>query len=331
MPKEIRADGLSYFPRPAGAEGGIAYKSREEMCPLLLRMLDASGGLDTFRRYRGVVITGRIGGWALLKTALLARNFRPWRGPFVHLRGGFGIDFVNEYVETYPLPRPRDVGVRDGADCRIVSVDSGEVLQRSVVSRADFATKFYWNTIRCAYMIGYSVWNYFQMPFLYARRGFECEEIEPRASFGRMFRRLRVTSPATLHSHGRQTICWVDPDSGLIDHFSYHLEIGGWYSRFNHYLSDYQSFDGIVVAGRRRAFHRAEPFVRIRRHLDWCFAAMDGLVERAEFIVPGAEADLMAAPPQREERLAWWLRSFIERLGKRDLAAPRRLLGEPRE
>jgi hypothetical protein len=212
------------LPRPPREGAGIDYQTESEQAPLLRMMLEAYGGLARFRGYRGVTVSGWIGGWALS---------RPW----LPLRGRVTVDFANERVASLPAP------------------------------------------------IASALWDHFQTPFLYARRGVVCEELEPAALFGRARRRLRVVFPPRLLARPRRTVCWVDPDIGLIDRLDHHFDDeGGRRANLRHYLADHQPWGGIVVAGRRRTFHRSEPLVRVRRHLDWCFAAMDGLVEGAEFI-----------------------------------------------
>lgn len=107
-----------------------------------------------------------------------------------------------------------------------------------------------WDDVHVAYFSGEAMWTYLNIPFLYAERGFETEEIAPIQSNGETWRRLKVAFPESVRSHTRTQISCFGPD-GLLRRHDYTVDILGGAKALN-YASDYRSADGIVFPATRR-------------------------------------------------------------------------------
>ena len=85
---------------------------------------------------------------------------------------------------------------------------------------------------------------------IYARLGFETEEISPIQSDAETWRRLEITFPENVRSHSRTQISCFGPD-GLLRRHDYTVDILGGAKALN-YAYDYRSVDGIVFPASRR-------------------------------------------------------------------------------
>ncbi len=111
-----------------------------------------------------------------------------------------------------------------------------------------------WDEINLAYFSGYAIWNYLTTPFLFALPGITTEEIEPRSNGGAMHRRLKVTFPDSIATHGPEQVFHVGEDN-LISRVDYSAVVVGNLPTA-HLMTDYRDFDGIKIATRRRAYRR---------------------------------------------------------------------------
>ena len=84
--------------------------------------------------------------------------------------------------------------------------------------------------------------------------GVTTEELEPWREDGEVWRRLRVTFPASVATDGRVQTFFVGPD-GLLRRHDYDAEVLGGIAAA-HYLHDYRQVSGIQVPTRRRVFPR---------------------------------------------------------------------------
>ena len=109
-----------------------------------------------------------------------------------------------------------------------------------------------WDDIHVAFFSGEALWTYLNVPFLYARDDFESEEIAAIEANGEVWRRLKVTFPATVKSHTHEQISCFGPD-GLLRRHDYTVDILGGATGLN-YVSEYQDVDGIIVPTRRRVY-----------------------------------------------------------------------------
>ncbi len=112
-----------------------------------------------------------------------------------------------------------------------------------------------WDEFQVAYFAGEANWNYFVVPFLFARSDSVTEEIEPWHEDGQTWRSLLVTYPDTIVAHHRQQTYYFD-DGGLLSRLDYSVDLLGSGPAV-HYPSDYREFDGIMVPTRRRVYVRS--------------------------------------------------------------------------
>jgi hypothetical protein len=117
-------------------------------------------------------------------------------------------------------------------------------------SQADSAP---WDDLDLAYFSGYSVWNCLMSPFLLTSPGFVCEEIEPWAGEGEVWRRLKVHFPADVVTHSPEQIFYFDA-RGLQRRADYRgLAADG--APVASYMWAHQECSGILLATHRSA-HR---------------------------------------------------------------------------
>lgn len=133
-----------------------------------------------------------------------------------------------------------------------IETGKGDVVEELYNPRSSFEGHSWetkWSNLQLAYFTGYATWNYFNTPFLFARPGFEIEEIESWEENNEIWRRLKVKWPKDIHTHSKEQILYIDKE-GLIKRLDYSVEIAG-NGPCAHYLSDYQDISGIKMATKR--------------------------------------------------------------------------------
>ncbi|MFC5578293.1 hypothetical protein ACFPOA_09760 [Lysobacter niabensis] len=106
-----------------------------------------------------------------------------------------------------------------------------------------------WTELQLAYFAGYAMWTYLNTPFLFALDGVETRELTPWHENGEAWRRLQVTLPAGIPSHGTFQTFYFDADL-LLKRHDYDTEVlGGTHAA--HYTSDHVEVSGILVPTRR--------------------------------------------------------------------------------
>ena len=111
-----------------------------------------------------------------------------------------------------------------------------------------------WDALHLGYFLGYANWNYFTTPFLFSYPGLVANEIEPWHEAGPTWRRLQVRFPSSIATHNPEQVFYFD-STGLQRRMDYVTEVLGS-TLVGHYSGHYRSFDGLVVATRRRIFRR---------------------------------------------------------------------------
>ncbi|THD50534.1 hypothetical protein [Phenylobacterium sp.] len=106
-----------------------------------------------------------------------------------------------------------------------------------------------WDKFHVAYFASEALWTYLTSPFLYASPGFVTEEIEPWEEDGETWRRLKVTFPDHIFSHGRTQVTHFGPD-GLMRRHDYTVDILEGASGAN-YPSDYVEVQGLMLPSKR--------------------------------------------------------------------------------
>lgn len=111
-----------------------------------------------------------------------------------------------------------------------------------------------WSRLQLAYFAGYAMWTYLTTPFLFASDGVETEEVEPWKENGETWRRLKVTFPPNIASHGAVQTFYFDAE-GLLKRHDYEVEVSGG-TPAAHYVYQHEEFSGILVPTRRRVLGR---------------------------------------------------------------------------
>jgi hypothetical protein len=107
-----------------------------------------------------------------------------------------------------------------------------------------------WDELHLACFCGYTHWNYLMAPFLFARPGFQTEELGPWQQDGETWRRLKVVFPSDIVTHCPEQTFYYD-DKGLQRRMDYQsIDAGG--THIVHFSWAHQSFSGIVLPTLRR-------------------------------------------------------------------------------
>ena len=133
----------------------------------------------------------------------------------------------------------------------------GEAVQERLAPRDSFADHVLatpWDRLHAAYFAGYAMWNYLTEPFVFTGPGFEFEELEPWRESGETWRRLQVTFPERITTHGRVQTYYID-GKGLIRRHDYHPDVLGPSDRPSaHYSWDHKEFDGFLFPTKRAVY-----------------------------------------------------------------------------
>ena len=216
---------------------------------LLASAITATGGQELWNTVSGLRIDISIGGpiWRM----------KGWP-PEQAFDQMLTVDTVNEHIVFTPFTRPDQRMVFDaGADSVTMQTLDGEPVETLAPARAGFKgllRNSSWDARHLGYFLGYACWNYFTTPFLFTYPDVSAREIEPWHEAGQTWRRLRVRFPSSITTHNREQDFYFDSD-GLQRRMDYIIEINGS-TLVGHYTSRYKSFDGLVVATRRRVFRR---------------------------------------------------------------------------
>jgi len=216
------------------------------MSDLLTEAVEAHGGLERWKKFGVLEASLSVGGgiW----------HFKQQPGLFDKVL--FEIDLQQERVTVdgfagnarlYFTPDRLRLETRDGTP--IESRDNPRDAFAGHVGDTP------WDRLHAGYFCSYALWTYLSSPFLYTRKGFETEEIEPWNEDGETWRRLKVTFPPSVASHSRVQITHFGPD-GLMRRHDYSVDVMGGATGAN-YTSNYREFDGIKFPTRRHAFVRS--------------------------------------------------------------------------
>ncbi|WP_322045573.1 hypothetical protein [Paraburkholderia sp. J67] len=212
------------------------------MSTLLEQAVKAHGGMDSWSRFRSVTVGLDVGGaiWphkgqeGLLEGIEVTADLRRQRVDTVSLKDGWRGTFEPDLV-------------------RIVATD-GEAEERRA-PRASFEGHVHetrWDRLHTLYFSSYALWTYLTTPFLLTYPGFHAEELPQWSENGETWRRLKVTFPAAIATHGREQIFYFGAD-GLLRRHDYNVEVMGGAPGAN-YASDYRNMSGIMVPMSRRVY-----------------------------------------------------------------------------
>ena len=213
---------------------------------LLAAALAAHGGAERWAALDEVAFDQRAGGFALASKA--RRRAFARTSVRVHTR---------EPRTVFPeWPAPGQRGVFEPGRVWIESGD-GEVVAERRDPRAAFhgLLTVRWDRLHLLYFAGYALWGYLTQPFLLARPGFTCHEIEPWEERGETWRRLAVTFPPEIPAHSREQVYYFDSQLRLRRN-DYTAEVFGRWARGAHYSDEHREVDGLVFPTRRRVYPR---------------------------------------------------------------------------
>jgi hypothetical protein len=133
----------------------------------------------------------------------------------------------------------------------------GAVVEERKSPRAAFAgheRSTPWDRLHLTYFIGYAMWNYLTVPFLFTRRGFETRELDPHREGEETWRVPEVTYPPDIPAHCSVQRLYFDSD-GMLKRLDYVTDVLGGVGA--HYCYDPKKFAGLVIPTLRRVVRRA--------------------------------------------------------------------------
>lgn len=220
------------------------------MDSLLASVLTAHGGLDRWSDVK--TLTARLS---------LSGPFWGAKGwPDVLIDKTMEIDAQRQHLISTPFTAPDRSSVLDADPERLtIQTTDGHIVEQRVNPRTSFAgyggdTR--WDAVQVAYFSSYAMWNYLTSPFLFTYPGMQAHEIEPWQEEGQTWRRLRVTFPSTIATHGPEQTFYYDADY-MQRRMDYDVEVNG-NAVVAHYTSDPKMFGGFVFP-TRRLIHRRLP------------------------------------------------------------------------
>ena len=212
------------------------------MNDLLKMAINAQGGMDKWNKYNNASAHLSVGGilWELKghKDSISEVDVK------VNLHEQKASHIPND--EWHTVYTPGRVVIESGNSEIIEELDNPRG------SFKDHKLETQWSNPQLAYFAGYAMWNYLNTPFLFARPGFEVNEMGSWKEDNESWRRLKVTWPKDIHTHSTEQILYVDSE-GFIRRLDYQVEIAGD-APAAHYLYDYKAFDGIKMATRRMVY-----------------------------------------------------------------------------
>jgi hypothetical protein len=228
------------------------------MNPLAHKIIDAHGGLETWRRYSSLTAHLKQGG------ALWGLKGHDGKLDETKVTVGLGAEWASHipfgpegHVSRF---EPGLVTIRDS---------TGAVLDTLSDPRASFAghtLETPWTEPQLAYFAGIAMWTYLNMPFLLTAPGVVSEQLEDWQENGETWQRLKVTFPSDIATHSTVQTLYVD-DNGLLKRHDYDVEIAGS-TPGAHYVGGYIDVKGLKFPTERRIYPRqpdgrslAEPLV----------------------------------------------------------------------
>ncbi|WP_326914681.1 hypothetical protein [Sphingopyxis chilensis] len=227
------------------------------MTDLLNLALKAHGGLDRWQKVKTLEARASVGGaiWPL----------KGWEG---HLEdASFTVDAQHQHVEYRSGAAPGQRSIYE-PDRTSILADDGQLVGERTSPRASFADHKVttpWDSQHIIYFSGYAIWTYLTTPFLFARPGFEVQEIDPWDGEGEVWRRLRVKFPPDVPSHSAEQTFYFGPD-GVLRRHDYSVEIMGVFGGTSsaNYALEPREFDGLVYPTQRRVYRIGENNLPLR-------------------------------------------------------------------
>jgi hypothetical protein len=215
---------------------------------LLASVLDAHGGLDTWRGFTRVEAT-IVSGGLMFEMKGQPQDPTPRR---------MSVALQREWGSVHPFGG--DDQRTDFTPTRVaIEKLDGAVVAELTNPETSFAGDDLhtpWNPLQRAYFNGYALWTYLTSPFLLTLPGFAVRELDPIEDDGRTLTGLQFTIPDGFVSHSTQQEFYFGPDLLLVRH-DYRVDIAGSFSAIQ-YISDFLEADGIQMPTKRRAYRCGE-------------------------------------------------------------------------
>lgn len=204
--------------------------------------IKAHGGLDRFSKFHFLTARLKQGGllWALKGQGETLTD--------AHVK----IDLHKEWATHWPFAPSTDHSVFT-PDKVLIESDAGAVVEELADPRPSFAgfeMETPWSRPQLGYFAGYAMWTYLTAPFILARPGVVCTEVDPWSENGETWRRLKVEFPSSIATHSRVQHYYFDTD-GLLRRHDYEVEIQGNNSAA-HYLTGPVEVEGITLYSEMR-------------------------------------------------------------------------------
>jgi hypothetical protein len=212
------------------------------MSQLLEQAVKAHGGIENWSRFRSVAVDLDVGGalW-------------PHKGQEGLLKGiGVKADLRRQHVE-FVSHKQGWRGTFEPDLVRLVSAEGASEERRA--PRASFAGHQHetpWDRLHTLYFSGYALWTYLTTPFVLTYPGVHVQELPQWSENGETWRRLQVSFPEAIATHGREQIFYFGED-GLLRRHDYNVEVMGGAPGAN-YASNYRNVRGIMVPMSRRVY-----------------------------------------------------------------------------
>lgn len=219
-----------------------------QMNDLIKEVIDAHGGLDNWKKFDNVTARLKIGGvtWALKQVPGIMDDINV----VINTRRQFASFYPFIEKDWHNSFEPNKVAILN---------DKEEVIDELFNPRPTFLgykTNTPWSKLQLTYFTGYAMWTYINVPFCFLDPGYRCVELEPWEENNETFRRLQVTFPKEVATHGQVQTFYIDKD-GLIKRHDYNVEILSDAASV-HYLADYVEVQGIKFATKRKVYARLE-------------------------------------------------------------------------
>jgi hypothetical protein len=213
---------------------------------LAQKIIDAHGGLDTWRRYSSLTAHLQQGG------ALWGLKGHGGKLDETNVTVGLG----EEWASHFPFGQDGKTSRFEPGVVRISDLHDG-ILDTLPDPRASFAghtLETPWTEPQLAYFAGIAMWTYLNMPFLLAAPGMVCEPLEDWEENGEIWQRLKVNFPPNIATHSTVQTLYVDAN-GLVKRHDYDVEIAG-NTPGAHYLGGYVEVQGLKFPTERRIYPR---------------------------------------------------------------------------
>ena len=216
------------------------------MNDLLKLTIEAHGGLENWNKYEHVsarIICGGIT-WEMKQQSGILDD--------IYVTSSIKKEFTSHYPfineEWHTSFEPNRVAIENS---------DNEVIEELLDPRYSFighSLETPWTRLQLAYFAGYAMWTYFNAPFNFAKEAYEVQELDSWIENEENYRRLQITFPSEIATHGKTQTFYID-ETGLIRRHDYDVDILGG-SGAVHYLSNYTDVQGIKIATKRRVYVR---------------------------------------------------------------------------